>query len=38
MKVFEADELTGALDERGFGDIHQRLSGLIQFVGGRLGE
>jgi ubiquinone/menaquinone biosynthesis C-methylase UbiE len=38
MKVFEADELTGALDERGFAGIHQRLSGMVQFVGGRLSE
>lgn len=36
MKVFERDELTAALQERGYGDIHQRLSGLVQFVGGRL--
>jgi hypothetical protein len=36
VKVFEADELTGALDERGFVDIHQRLAGLAQFVGARL--
>jgi ubiquinone/menaquinone biosynthesis C-methylase UbiE len=35
MKVFEQDELTGALDERGYTDVHQRLSGLVQFVGGR---
>jgi ubiquinone/menaquinone biosynthesis C-methylase UbiE len=36
MKVFEQDELTGALRERGYTDVHQRLSGLVQFVGGRL--
>jgi SAM-dependent methyltransferase len=36
MKVFEQDELTGALERRGFTDLHQRLSGLVQFVGGRL--
>lgn len=38
MRVFEADELTGALEERGFGDIHQRLAGMVQFVGARLGS
>ncbi len=36
MRVFEHDEVVGALRERGFGDVHQRLSGLVQFVGGRL--
>jgi SAM-dependent methyltransferase len=36
MHVFEADEITGALDERGFMDVRQRVSGLVQFVGGRL--
>jgi SAM-dependent methyltransferase len=36
MRVFEPDEITGALDERGFTGIHQRLAGLVQFVGGRL--
>jgi len=36
MRVFEADEITGALTERGFTGIHQRLAGLVQFVGGRL--
>jgi ubiquinone/menaquinone biosynthesis C-methylase UbiE len=36
MKMFEQDELTGALSERGYTDIRQRLSGLVQFVGGRL--
>jgi ubiquinone/menaquinone biosynthesis C-methylase UbiE len=36
MKVFEQDELTSALDQRGYMDVHQRLSGLVQFVGGRL--
>jgi hypothetical protein len=37
MRMFEADEITGALRERGFGGIHQRLAGLVQFVGARLG-
>jgi len=36
MRVFEADEITGALAERGFIDVRQRVSGLVQFVGGRL--
>ncbi|MDQ3759890.1 MAG: methyltransferase domain-containing protein [Actinomycetota bacterium] len=36
MRVFEPDEITGALDERGFEDVRCRVSGLVQFVGGRL--
>jgi ubiquinone/menaquinone biosynthesis C-methylase UbiE len=36
MRVFEADEITGALVDRGFTGIHQRLAGMVQFVGGRL--
>ena len=36
MRVFESDEITGALAERGFEDIRCRVSGLVQFVGGRL--
>ena len=36
MRLFEADEITGALEERGFTGIHQRLAGMVQFVGGRL--
>jgi SAM-dependent methyltransferase len=36
MRVFESDEITGALSERGYTGIHQRLAGLVQFVGGRL--
>jgi SAM-dependent methyltransferase len=36
MRVFEPDEITGALSERGFVGIHQRLAGMVQFVGGRL--
>ena len=36
MRVFEPDEITAALDERGFIDVRQRVSGLVQFVGGRL--
>jgi ubiquinone/menaquinone biosynthesis C-methylase UbiE len=36
MRVFEPEEITAALDERGFVDVRQRVSGLVQFVGGRL--
>jgi ubiquinone/menaquinone biosynthesis C-methylase UbiE len=36
MRMFEQDEIVGALRERGFGEIEQRLSGLTQFAGGRL--
>jgi SAM-dependent methyltransferase len=36
MRVFEPDEIVAALRERGFGGIHQRLAGMVQFVGGRL--
>jgi SAM-dependent methyltransferase len=36
MRVFEPDEIVEALRERGFGGIHQRLAGMVQFVGGRL--
>jgi hypothetical protein len=36
IRVFGQQEILDALAERGFEDLHQRLSGLIQFVGGRL--
>ncbi len=36
MRIFEGDEIVAALEERGFTSIHRRLSGLAQFVGGRL--
>jgi ubiquinone/menaquinone biosynthesis C-methylase UbiE len=36
LRVFEHDEITHALAERGFTGIHQRIAGVIQFVGGRL--
>jgi SAM-dependent methyltransferase len=36
MRVFGQEEIVGALQERGFRDVHQRLTGLVQFVGGRL--
>jgi SAM-dependent methyltransferase len=37
MRVFGLDEVTGALKQRGFVDVHQRVHGLTQFVGGRVG-
>lgn len=36
IRVFEGEEIVGALEERGFTDVHRRLSGLVQFVGARL--
>jgi len=36
MRVFEHDEIVEALRSRGYSDVHQRVSGLVQFVGGRL--
>ena len=36
MRLFRQDAIVDALQERGFEDVHQRLSGLVQFVGGRL--
>ena len=36
MRVFEHEEIAAALGARGFTDVHQRVSGLVQFVGGRL--
>ena len=35
MRMFEPGEITGALEERGFGDVAQRVTGLTQFVGAR---
>jgi hypothetical protein len=35
MRMFERDEITTALADRGFVDVRQRISGLTQFVGGR---
>jgi SAM-dependent methyltransferase len=35
MRMFERDEITGALRERGFIDLSQRVAGLTQFVGAR---
>jgi SAM-dependent methyltransferase len=36
IRVFGQQEIVDALRQRRFDDIHQRLSGLVQFVGGRL--
>ena len=36
MRVFGQQEIVRALQDRDFVEIHQRLSGLVQFVGGRL--
>ena len=36
MRLFEGDEIVAALEHRGFAGIHRRLSGMVQFVGGRL--
>jgi SAM-dependent methyltransferase len=38
MRLFEGDEIVSALHERGFVGVHQRLAGMVQFVGGRLNE
>jgi len=38
MNMFERDELVDALAERGFTNVRQRLTGVTQFVGGRLSE
>ena len=37
MRMFEREEIVEALEARGFVDIRQRLTGVTQFVGGRLG-
>jgi ubiquinone/menaquinone biosynthesis C-methylase UbiE len=37
MRLFEGSEIVDALKERGFTGVHQRLAGMVQFVGGRLG-
>ena len=37
MKMFERDEVVEALEARGFTQIRQRIAGVTQFVGGRLG-
>jgi ubiquinone/menaquinone biosynthesis C-methylase UbiE len=35
MRMFERDEITGALHERGYSPVERRVAGLTQFVGGR---
>jgi SAM-dependent methyltransferase len=36
IRMFDQDEIVGALEDRGFRDVSQRITGLAQFVGGRL--
>ena len=36
LRMFDQDEVVDALRERGFDHVSQRISGLTQFVGGRL--
>ena len=36
MRIFTRDQIGEALEQRGFIDIHQRISGMAQFVGARL--
>lgn len=36
IRLFEAEEIVAALQERGFDDLHQRLTGMVQFVGARM--
>ena len=36
MRIFEGEEIVDALEARGFTGIHRRISGMVQFVGGRL--
>jgi SAM-dependent methyltransferase len=38
IRMFERDELTSALEQRGFVEIRQRVTGFTQFVGGRLAD
>lgn len=38
MQIFEGDEIVEALERRGFSGVRRRLSGLAQFVGGRLAD
>lgn len=35
IRMFERDEVTGLLEERGFVGVRQRVTGFAQFVGGR---
>jgi ubiquinone/menaquinone biosynthesis C-methylase UbiE len=36
MRMFERDEVVEALEARGYEEVRQRITGLTQFVGGRL--
>jgi len=38
MRMFERDEVVAALEQRGFVEIRQRITGFTQFVGGRLAD
>lgn len=38
MKMFERDEVVNALLERGFDNVQQRVTGMTQFLGGRLSD
>jgi SAM-dependent methyltransferase len=35
IRLFEPDEITGALETRGFSDVKQRIAGVAQYVGAR---
>ncbi len=37
-RMFERTEVVRALEKRGFADVRQRITGVTQFVGGRLAE
>jgi ubiquinone/menaquinone biosynthesis C-methylase UbiE len=36
IRMFDRNEIVDALEERGFRDLSQRITGVTQFVGGRL--
>jgi hypothetical protein len=36
LRMFGQNEIVAALHDRGFDHVNQRISGLTQFVGGRL--
>ena len=38
MRMFEQDEITSALEARGYAEVRQRVAGFTQFVGGRLAD
>ncbi len=37
IRIFESEEIVAALQALGYVDIHQRLAGMVQFVGATLG-